>query len=54
MKRGRFSDEQIIGVLKEAEAGAKVSELCRRYWIFMKPILTRAAALLGIFEARTP
>jgi putative transposase len=30
MKRARFSEEQIIGVLKEAEAGAKVSELCRR------------------------
>ncbi|HLW69024.1 MAG TPA: transposase, partial [Candidatus Binataceae bacterium] len=26
MKRARFSEEQIIGVLKEAEAGAKVSE----------------------------
>ncbi len=31
MKQGRFSEEQIIGVLKEAEAGAKVSELCRRH-----------------------
>ena len=31
MKRGRFSEEQIISVLKEAEAGAKVSELCRRH-----------------------
>ena len=29
MKRARFSEEQIIGVLKEAEAGAKVSKLCR-------------------------
>ena len=33
MKRGRFSEEQIIGVLKEAEAGAKVSELCQRHGI---------------------
>jgi Transposase len=28
MKRARFSEEQIIGVLKEVEAGAKVSESC--------------------------
>jgi len=33
MKRARFSEEQIIEVLKEAEAGAKVSELCRRHGI---------------------
>lgn len=29
----RFSEEQIIGVLKEAEAGMKVGELCRKYGI---------------------
>ena len=33
MKRARFSEDQIIGVLKEAEAGAKVSELCRQHGI---------------------
>lgn len=33
MKRSRFSDEQIIGVLKENEAGATVDELCRRHGI---------------------
>jgi putative transposase len=33
MKRARFSEEQIIGVLKEAEAGAKISELCRQHGI---------------------
>jgi len=30
MKAKRFSEEQIIGVLKEAEAGAKTKDLCRR------------------------
>jgi len=29
----RFTEEQIISVLKEAEAGAKVSELSRKYGI---------------------
>jgi putative transposase len=31
MKRGRFSEEQIIGVLKEGEAGMPPKELCRKY-----------------------
>lgn len=29
----RFSEEQIVGVLKEADAGLKVAELCRKYGI---------------------
>ncbi|MEM6549242.1 MAG: transposase [Pseudomonadota bacterium] len=33
MKQSRFSDEQIIAVIKENEAGAKVDELCRRHGI---------------------
>lgn len=32
MKRNRFSEEQIIGILKEHEAGVSVAELCRRAW----------------------
>lgn len=29
----RFTEEQIISILKEAEAGAKVAELCRKHGI---------------------
>ena len=31
MTRKRFTEEQIIGVLKESEAGAKTGELCRKH-----------------------
>ncbi len=31
MKRKRYSEEQIIGILKEAEAGVPVAELCRKH-----------------------
>jgi len=30
MKKSRFSEEQIVGVLKEAEAGVPAGEICRR------------------------
>ena len=31
MKARQYTEEQIIAVLKEGEAGAKVSDLCRKY-----------------------
>ena len=33
MKASLFSEEQIIGVLREHEAGAKIAEVCRRHGI---------------------
>ena len=33
MKRSRFSEEQIIGILKEHEAGISVADLCRKHGV---------------------
>lgn len=33
MKKSRFSETQIIGILKEADAGVPVKEICRKHGI---------------------
>ena len=33
MKRSRFSEEQIIAILREQEAGMKTADLCRKHGI---------------------
>jgi putative transposase len=31
MKQGKYSEEQIVRILKEADAGIKITDLCRKY-----------------------
>jgi putative transposase len=33
MKRSRFTEEQIIGILREQEAGAATADVCRRHGV---------------------
>ena len=33
MKRSRFTQDQVIGLLKEHQAGATVADLCRKYGV---------------------
>jgi putative transposase len=40
MKKGRFSEEQIIGILKQHEAGRKVADLAREHGISEATIYT--------------
>ena len=33
MKKSRFTDEQIIGMIKEQESGTPTAEVCRKYGV---------------------
>lgn len=54
MKRSRFSDEQIIGILKEHQAGLSATDLCRKYGISDATFYTWCKKYGGMEVSRRP
>lgn len=54
MKRTRFTEDQIIGVLKEHELGAKAGDLCRKHGISQQTLYNWKSKYAGmnVSEAR--
>jgi putative transposase len=48
MKRKRFSEEQIIGILREHEAGVATADLCRKHGMSSASLYTWKAKFGGM------
>ena len=48
MKRSRFAEDQIIGILKEHEAGVSVADLCRKHGVSDGTVYTWKARYGGM------
>jgi hypothetical protein len=53
MKRSRFSGEQIVGFLKEHQAGLSATELCRMHGV-SEATFTLGGASTEAWRCRTP
>jgi putative transposase len=49
----RFTEEQIVGIVSEANAGARAIEVCRRHGIREETVYCWKAAIIGSEKAIT-
>ena len=54
MKRSRFSEEQVIGMIKEQEAGLPTAEVCRKHGISTASLCKYKSKFGGMDVLRCP
>jgi putative transposase len=52
MKRSKFSEEQILAILREQEAGAKTADVCRRHGVSSATFYAWKYGGMDVSEAR--